>query len=362
MVRRRKLDLHLLNDVEDPWWTDLTDDELLNQRLCDLDLQLLGSWVERAFHRLKKELARKGLHDLDTRLWISTDWFCPDGHNGFAVPFFLLHPRLALLEEQAVGEAEGGNWDWCLKLMRHEMGHVLENAFPEIPRSRDRQNLFGSNAIAYPRAYSPRLYSRSFVHHLGAGYAQAHPAEDFAETFAVWLAPGSNWRDRYRGKALAKLEGIERLIEEHARYGEVRGYRRRYEPIDRDRRTLKQFYAERVRKLHNRIQSTETVHSLDRQLQRLVREEGNRSRPGRNMPGLRSLWQVERDQIAHNLAVEFRAPKYRVRSSLLGMDACLRELGERPVQCPINATEELYRLARRQYRQYHKARGYNIPI
>ena len=42
-------------------------------------------------------------------------------------------------------------------------------------------------------------------------YAQAHPAEDFAETFAVWLQPGSSWRQRYEGwPALSKLEYVER--------------------------------------------------------------------------------------------------------------------------------------------------------
>ena len=49
--------------------------------------------------------------------------------------------------------------------------------------------------------------------HLPAWYAQAHPAEDFAETFAVWLTPRSQWRRRYRGwPALQKLEYIDELM------------------------------------------------------------------------------------------------------------------------------------------------------
>ena len=43
--------------------------------------------------------------------------------------------------------------------------------------------------------------------HLDPWYAQSHPDEDFAETFAVWLTPQSNWEQRYAGwPALKKLE------------------------------------------------------------------------------------------------------------------------------------------------------------
>ena len=42
-------------------------------------------------------------------------------------------------------------------------------------------------------------------------YAQKHPDEDWAETFAVWLE-GGPWRRRYRDwqVALAKLEYVDR--------------------------------------------------------------------------------------------------------------------------------------------------------
>ena len=31
-------------------------------------------------------------------------------------------------------------------------------------------------------------------------YAASHPEEDFAETFAVWLTPRSNWRQSFPGR------------------------------------------------------------------------------------------------------------------------------------------------------------------
>jgi hypothetical protein len=44
-------------------------------------------------------------------------------------------------------------------------------------------------------------------------YAQKHPDEDFAETFAVWLSPGSRWRVRYRGwPAMRKLRYVDRVV------------------------------------------------------------------------------------------------------------------------------------------------------
>ena len=46
-------------------------------------------------------------------------------------------------------------------------------------------------------------------------YAQSHPIEDFAETFAVWLRPGSRWRSRYADwPALRKLEYVDALMQE----------------------------------------------------------------------------------------------------------------------------------------------------
>ncbi|PMZ55289.1 hypothetical protein C1X96_30620, partial [Pseudomonas sp. FW300-N1A5] len=75
--------------------------------------------------------------------------------------------------------------------------------------------MFGSPDADYePETYRPRPYSKSFVLHLPNWYAQAHPDEDFAETFAVWLGtPAEEWRARYADwKALEKLEYTDRLM------------------------------------------------------------------------------------------------------------------------------------------------------
>jgi hypothetical protein len=56
-------------------------------------------------------------------------------------------------------------------------------------------------------------------------YAQKHPDEDFAESFAVWLTPRSQWRKRYEGwGALAKLQYVDRMAR---KVGDVEPIRRR---------------------------------------------------------------------------------------------------------------------------------------
>ena len=128
--------------------------------------------------------------------WLSDEWFTPDGVGGIAIPFYLAHPRLEQLEERQMLEVEGGTHDWCVKILRHEYGHAIDNAY-NLQRRRKRLRLFGPSTAEYPEYYTPKPYSKSFVLHLDSWYAQSHPDEDFAETFAVWLNPDADWRSRY---------------------------------------------------------------------------------------------------------------------------------------------------------------------
>jgi hypothetical protein len=144
---------------------------------------------------------------------LSSEWFSPDGVPGVAIPFYLAHPRLEKLEEAQMLEVEGGEYEWCMRILRHEAGHAIDNAF-RLRRRRQRQHTFGSPSQPYPEFYTPKPYSKSFVLHLDSWYAQSHPDEDFAETFAVWLTPTSEWRQRYAGwRALGKLEYMDGLME-----------------------------------------------------------------------------------------------------------------------------------------------------
>jgi hypothetical protein len=191
----------------------LSEEQLLELRLCDLALEIKGSWVEERIAQLYKELDAHGLR-LKPACYIGDEWFTPDGVAAIALPFYLFHPRLLQLEKKMMLEAEGGDPEECLKLLRHECGHSYVHAF-QLARRQAWTKLFGSYRQELKDFYHFRPHSRSYVRHLKGWYAQSHPEEDFAETFAVWLDPQSDWKRRYAGwPALKKLEYVDSLMAE----------------------------------------------------------------------------------------------------------------------------------------------------
>ena len=96
--------------------------------------------------------------------------------------------------------------------LRHEAGHAINYAYA-LHKTPEWKHLFGPYRKPYRDAYRPIPFSRSFVRHMEGWYAQKHPDEDFAETFAVWLTPGSRWRQKYKGwPALEKLRYVDRTF------------------------------------------------------------------------------------------------------------------------------------------------------
>lgn len=247
----------------EPWWARLPDDELLELRLCDLGLRIAGSPVEAPLARLYRELEARELV-LRPHCWISQEWFSPDGVPGIAIPFYLLHPRLKRLERRFMGEVEGGNVDALMRILRHEAGHAIDTAY-RLRRRKDWRETFGPASRRYPRHYRPRPGSKRFVQHLDSWYAQSHPTEDFAETFAVWLQPRSTWRRRYAGwPALRKLEYVERTMTGLRGARPVVRARHHVEPLKIARRTLSQHYAAMVR--HYRGDDAEKIDKILRRV------------------------------------------------------------------------------------------------
>jgi Putative zinc-binding metallo-peptidase len=244
-------------------WQDWPDERLLDLRLCDLDLRIEGSPLAPRVTELHGELSNRGLN-FRPHIWLSDEFFTPDGIPGFAVPFYLAHPRLARLEQSQMFEVEGGTPEWCLRILRHEAGHAIENAYA-IRRRKRRQELFGKSTVPYPEKYVPRPYSRRFVTHLESWYAQSHPDEDFAETFAVWMTPNADWRARYESwPALKKLEYVDELMRQLAGRPPSLSHHRTLEPLPTLRRTLRTHYA---RKRARFAVDKDTVY--DRDLRRL---------------------------------------------------------------------------------------------
>ena len=234
----------------EPFWYALKDEELLALRICDLGLRLDQSELQSRVDQLYEELAARGV-SLRPDSYLGDEWFSPQGVPAIAIPFYLAHPRLKALELRQMLEVEGGTAEWCQMLLRHECGHAMDHAYRFSSRT-DWHRVFGSPETEYaPETYRPRPYSKSFVRHLPNWYAQAHPDEDFAETFAVWLAAGpDDWRQRYQGwKALEKLEYVHTLMQEAAGSPPAVTRGSRISEASKLRSTLARHYAAR-RKLY----------------------------------------------------------------------------------------------------------------
>ena len=199
--------------------------------------------MEERVERLYAQLEHRGL-TFRPHVWLSTEWFSPADVPGIAIPFYLAHPRLVRLERRQMLEVEGGSRKSFMQILRHEAGHAIDTAYRLRHRKRFREH-FGRISIPYPDTYQPRPFSRRFVQHLDGWYAQSHPIEDFAETFAVWLTPGSNWRQRYRGwPAMKKLVYVDELMQSlRSERPKVRS-RARPEQISGLRTQLRDHYAE----------------------------------------------------------------------------------------------------------------------
>jgi len=222
-------------------WHLLTDDELLDVRLRDLPIRIAGTRLEDRVERLYGELEVRGI-GFRPHVWLSEEWFTPDGVPGIAIPFYMAHPRLIKLERRQMLEVEGGTDIECMRILRHEAGHALDNAF-RLHYKRRWRDLFGSFSAPYPESYKPRPNSRNFVLHLASWYAQAHPAEDFAETFAVWLTPGSPWRRRYQGwPVLRKLQYIDEIMAAISGQTPKNKLRVKVEPLSQSSVTLREHY------------------------------------------------------------------------------------------------------------------------
>ena len=180
----------------------LTDEELLNTKVKDLILPkkpIHYPEIKRLYEKLRENKIKWKPH-----FWPSEEWFSPDGIPGFAIPFTLYHPRLMKLEEKYLGFCEGKTSSEFFKLAIHETGHAIDNAY-KLRLLKKRQQLFGLSSTPYPNHYIPNPHAKNFVIHLDDFYAQAHPDEDWAETFSVCLSQ-KNWRHKYK-----TTEAIEKL-------------------------------------------------------------------------------------------------------------------------------------------------------
>lgn len=231
----------------EPPWATLSDEQLLGWRISDLKVSLNSPPIQQRVERLYRELEAKHLL-FRPACYLTTEWLTPDRIPHVGIPFYLAHPRLIRLEKTMMLEAEGESEEECMKLLRHETGHAINYAYQLFRKSRWRE-LFGPMTTEYdPHSYIMRPYSKQFVTHLRDNYAQAHPDEDFAETFAVWLTPNLDWRKRYADwGALKKLEYVDHLMADLAGKPPTVTEGPRYWAASRTRSTLGSYFKAKQR-------------------------------------------------------------------------------------------------------------------
>jgi len=297
-------------------WARLPDDQLLQLRLKDLKVTIEGTWLEGCLADINRELEQRGLR-VQPHAWISDEWFSTDVTPGIAIPFYLAHPRLMRLERKMIFEVEGGTEIECKRILRHEAGHVVQYAY-QLQRRRRWQELFGNSSEPYPKYYRPNPVSKNYVQHLRLWYAQSHPDEDFAETFAVWLRPRSDWRKRYVGwPALKKLEYVDELMTEIAGERPVSKRRVRIEPLSKLTKTLAEYYAaKQVRYV------VDSPTAYDRELYRLFSDNPKH----RRSPAASTLLRKNRARIRQIVSRWTGEYQLTLDTVLDGMIARCREL------------------------------------
>jgi Putative zinc-binding metallo-peptidase len=184
---------------------------LRETRICDLGLTIEGSSVEKFVQQLYRELEQKKIIKFRPPCYLTDEWGCPSGEPTIGIPFYLARPDLAQIESEHNDLEDSRE---VMKYLRHEAGHAFNYAY-KLHRTPEWKQLFGPYRRPYRENYRPVLFSKEYVRYLPGWYAQKHPDEDFAETFAVWMTPRSNWRKKYRGwGALAKLKYMDRIARE----------------------------------------------------------------------------------------------------------------------------------------------------
>jgi hypothetical protein len=187
--------------------------KFLTTKICDLDLDMDES-LGHCFKKLKRELQSHQVL-LWPDFYFGNEWGCVNKKISISIPFYYASPELRELEGDVPMNEE------TVKTLRHETGHAINYAY-RLWQRKDWKELFGDFNKKYRDGYLYRVnpWSKSYVRHLhymgDPHYAQKHPDEDWAETFAIWLDPRSHWEKKYRNwpNAREKLAYVDRLMEE----------------------------------------------------------------------------------------------------------------------------------------------------
>ena len=219
---------------------DATVRALLPRRISDLALTIGGTLLEGCIAQLYGELDSHGIA-FHPKCYLADEWGCPTGVPVIGIPFYLADPRLTRIEGELSGIDVEGEPE-IMMYLRHEAGHAFHYAY-QLYLQPEWRELFGPFFKPYFDRYRPDPFSDRFVRHIPGWYAQKHPDEDAAETFAVWLTPGLEWREIYAGTpALAKLLYIDGVAREYGPQQPLVTEGRFDGPVEELRTTLAEWY------------------------------------------------------------------------------------------------------------------------
>ncbi len=319
----------------------LSDKELLQVRFCDLPIRLRGTPVSERAALVCDELADRQIK-VRPSTWLSEEWFNPDGTVGFAIPFYLAHPRLIRLERRLMLEAEGASEREALRIIRHETGHAIDEAF-QFYRRPEYVAVFGSPLRRYPSSYAVKPHSRRHVVHLNSWYAQSHPVEDFAETFAIWLRPKRMWRRQYRDwPAIEKLEAVDAWMSECRNAAPlVTNYRPEGELRTNERRLAEHYNEKRA------FYGVDSTARFDDDLRRIFAVPAEARRRNGHSPSATSILRTIRSPLRKELARPLGVPAYTVDQVLRQLIQRARALNLKHSRPTATTIEEVVKLVSR---------------
>jgi hypothetical protein len=232
--------------------------ELLSQRIADLQLSIKDSRLEILLNRLYQDLEAAGLKHFKPEAYLSDEWGCPAGVPVIGIAFYLARPELCGLECQLTGiEAETDAE--IMMYLRHEAGHAFNYAH-KLYKKGEWVKIFGDYGSPYKETYGVVPFSSKFVRHIPGWYAQKHPDDDFAETFAVWLTPGSRWGEVYKGTpALEKLTYVDKAAQNYRQKPII--YKKRVfdAPVQKMTMTLDSWYQTCTHHSHRKIKVNKII-------------------------------------------------------------------------------------------------------
>ena len=266
--------------------------------------------------QLYRELEQKKISKFRPVCYLTDEWGCPSGEPVIGIPFYLARLDLAQIEKEHNDLEDARE---IMMYLRHEAGHAFNYAY-KLHRTPEWKQVFGPYRRPYRENYRPVLFSRDYVRYLPGWYAQKHPDEDFAETFAVWMTPRSGWRYKYRGwGALAKLKYMDRIARE---LGGVDPMRKRGTPditVEDMEMTVGEFYRS----------STEQIPLLDVNLDDDLRALFTTPKKKRSAEAAESFLARHRKTLVDHIARWTAMQRPLVRKLMEAVEKRSREMGLR---------------------------------